>query len=557
MNKILVISAVVDTQSLTLYGHDGQSYVIMQGDPRVRPIVDKLTVGLIKPGDAMEIDLDENRPDLAPKPTQNEESTLKDFAKLEEQSGVLKFFKVAKKAIAKFFTGESEAPKVEVKQTVVEPVEPVELGKYTSYSLGSALDAVESATAADAITEAASDESYALPADAPKGGVEEVMANARAIPASSPEFKMTQEEEKTHDVVAVVELEDGSTGLVPNAHKLATQVAHATKTGNAKGIEALMKRLAAMPTKRQHSVEDLMKFIQRGDLPITDDGRIVFYKLLNTGKNQFGYADIHTGKVPQGVNVEVRMAESLVDHNRNNECSNGLHVARRQYLQSFGGTDCFMGSLAPEDVIAVPTYDANKMRVCGYQLHFHLDGDSFKKVKSDIPFDADSEAAKQLALILAGKQAPITHLVTIGAHHGGSVSIKELNPAPVEEVSLDGVEPVAPIEEVKPTQAPQEKPKPVKLNAEKIDPTSLASAPAEVEIKVARSETTTAPDKGQVKEAAVNLSTPRGRIAALLASGKLDANLARQINDIKRAAKKGYDKLGVDAATEAKIKALL
>lgn len=555
MNKIMVISAIVDTQCLTLYTPDGNTHVIMQGDPRVRLIIDKLSIGLDGPGSMMEIDLDEGRPNMQPVEPVHQESSLKDFAQLEEQSGVLKFFKVAKKAIAKFFGSEESTPTVRDKPEV-EHVEPVELGSRTTYSLSGAMAAVESAAAADVVTDAASDEAYALPADAPKGGVEEVMANARAIPASSPEFKMTAEEEKTHDVVAVVSMADGSTGLVPNAHKLATQVAHATKTGNSKGIEALLKRMAAMPNKRQHSVEDLMKFIERGDLPITDDGRIVFYKLLEKRSGQFGYADCHTGLVQQGVNVEVRMDESLVDHNRNNECSNGLHVARRQYLRGFGGTDCFMGTLAPEDVIAVPTYDSNKMRVCGYQLHFHLSDTDKIKVKNDTPFDADSEAAKQLALIIAGKQAPVTHRVTIGGQRGSRLTITELNPAEVEEVSLDDVEPVAPIEEVEPLQKAAAKPEPVKLDAEKIDPSSLAPAPVSVEVKVSGGGSTAA-DQNGAKQAAANLGTPRGRIAALLASGKLDANLARQINDVKRAAKKGYDKLGVDADTEAKIKALL
>ena len=51
--------------------------------------------------------------------------------------------------------------------------------------------------------------------------------------------------------------------------------------------------------------------------------------------------------------------------------------------------------------------------------------------------------------------------------------------------------------------------------------------------------------------------SPRQVIAALLATRPLDAELAKQINDVKRKAKRGYHKLGVSYGTEVKIKALL
>lgn len=571
MNKVIVISAIVDTQCLTLYTDKGDSHVIMQGDPRVPLIVGQLRGVLTGPGTSMEIDLDEQRPDYTPEPATVQDSQLKDFNEFEKQSGFGRFFKVAKSTLRRIFMGEEEEVKPKIVQ--VKHVAPIELNGMEIYNMSDAMDAVESDSLSQKDPEPAEDENYALPADTPKGSIDEVMANARAIPASSPDFAMTKEEEKTHDIVAAVDLGDGSIGIVPNAHKLATQVAHATATGNKKGVEALLKRLAAMPAKRQHSVEDLLKFLERGDLPITDDGRIVFYKLLNKAGGQFGYADCHTGKVNQGANVEVRMAESLVDHNRNNECSNGLHVARRQYLSGFGGTDCFLGSLAPEDVIAVPTYDANKMRVCAYQLHFHLTTDDYRKVKSNTMFDADSEAAKQLALILAGKQAPVTHRVVIGGQHGTNITVHELLSEAVEEVSTENVAPVAPIAEVDPLQAEAPKAKPVELNADKIDPTQLAGAALDTPVHVAvvgggssaidqaaeskKAEKLAAASKPAAKTAAAPAAgTPRARIAELLTK-PLTTTTALEVYKIKKAAKKGWDKLGVDAGTEKTILALL
>ena len=537
MNKIIVIAAVVDTQCLTLYTPEGDMHVILQGDPRVPIIVKKLQPVLTGPGTSMEIDLDDMNPmAVAKEPEVKQESALNQFAEFEKQSGVVRFFKVAKKALKNFFSAKDSEP-----EKPVEIIAPMEMGEVRTFSLAKTMIEVEQAT----------DENYALDGEpeavvepisgTPMSSIDEVMANAKAIPASSEDFAMTRSEEETHDVVAVVQQDDGSVGLVPNAHKLATQVAHATASGNSKGMNALLKRLAEMPTSRTHSVEDLLKFLERGDLPITDDGRIVFYKILRKKAGKFGYVDCHSGNVQQGANVEVRMAESLVDPNRHNECSNGLHVARRQYLGSFGGDVCFLGSLAPEDVVAVPDYDANKMRVCAYQLHFLLSAEDFNHVKVDRPFTADMEIAKKLAIILAGNQPPITHMVTIGSSKGGDLTITKIGEEEaVEEVDLSTVEAVASIEEKPNLQPRVEKPKvEVRLDAEKVDPTAIAKA----------EKTKAVVDKVP--------GTPREKIAAILAEGPLDAERAQRIYSIKKAAKKGFHKLGVDAKTEKKIEALL
>ena len=556
MNKIIVIAAVVDTQCLTLYTPEGDMHVILQGDPRVPVIVKKLQPVLTGPGTSMEIDLDDMNPmAVAKEPEVKQESALNQFAEFEKQSGVAKFFKVAKTALKKFFGASEPEP-----EKPVEIIAPMEMGEVKTFSLASAMVGVDQAA----------DLSYGLPAESeavvkpisgtPMSSIDEVMANAKAIPASSEDFAMTRSEEETHDVVAVVEKADGSVGLVPHAHKLATQVAHATKTGNSKGMNALLKRLAEMPKSRTHSVEDLLKFLERGDLPITDDGRIVFYKILRKKTGRFGYVDCHTGRVQQGANVEVRMTESLVDPNRHNECSNGLHVARRQYLSSFSGDVCFLGSLAPEDVVAVPDYDANKMRVCAYQLHFLLSAEDFNHVKVDRPFTADREIAKKLAIILAGNQPPITHMVTIGSSNGGDLTITKIGEEEaVEEVDLSTVEAVASIEEKPNLQPMVEKPKvQVRLDAERVDPTAIAKAQAlakeELSDEPVSQQRDTFKAKGNPQQIA---KTPREKIAAILTEGPLDAERAKRIYVIKKAAKKGYHKLGVDAETEKKIKALL
>ena len=555
MNKINAVSAIVDTRAMTIYTNTGETVTILQGDPRLAVFVKALQEGIKNPGDFVELDLDYN----APEPRETAPSKLGDFEKFEQQSGLVKFFKVAKKAVSKFF-GQTEEQKEETEQDKVRnkqrvaPVEPLEVGR--TFNLQEAVNKVETGKQSLDTSEVTT---------AQLSSIEEVMAHAQTVPASSPEFRMTAAEEQTHDVVAVIQQDDGSLGMVPNAHKLATQVAHAAETGQTAGVEALLKRMAAISDTRQHSVEDLLKFIQRGDLPVTDDGRIVYYKLLNRTDNQFGYADIHTGNVPQGPGVRVQMDASLVDHNRRNECSNGLHVARRQYLGSFGGDSCILGSLNPEDVIAVPNYDADKMRVKGYDLHFLLSPEEFKMVKSNTPFPADSKAAKMLALIIAGKQPPVTHVVNIGGHRGTLINITKTEADAVAEAEVEAAvadaEPVAPIEEVVPhNDGPSNIA--VVLDAAPLDPTQLAqtTSPLTEGLAVEEKEEPVAETPVTKHKAAPDVPTgasPRAQIAALLASEPMSAELAKRVNIIKRAAKKGWDKLGVDAVTEQKIKDLL
>ena len=103
------------------------------------------------------------------------------------------------------------------------------------------------------------------------------------------------------------------------------------------------------------------------------------------------------------------------------------------------------------------------MRVCAYQLHFLLSDEDCKHVKADRPFTADMEIAKKLAIIQAGNQPPITHLVTIGSRNGGDLKITaigDLEAAPVE-VDLSTVEAVASIEEKPNLQPTPKKEKPV------------------------------------------------------------------------------------------------
>jgi hypothetical protein len=183
--------------------------------------------------------------------------------------------------------------------------------------------------------------------------------------------------------------------------------------------------------KRKHSVEDLLKFMERGDLPIADDGSVIIYKVLKRqGDRTDGkYVDCHSGKVAQWTGAYVCMDENLVDPNRRNECSNGLHVARRGYISGFSGFSgdvCVLAKLAPEDVIAVPEYDANKMRVCGYHILMELSDTQYELLRKNRPITEDPEGKKLLANALAGNHIHRTHEVRITGQMGAGVKVTPL-----------------------------------------------------------------------------------------------------------------------------------
>lgn len=386
--------------------------------------------------------------------------TSSDYAEFEKKTnGMVRFFKVAKSKVASLFGGEakSEAPSVE----------PVEMGNINA-------------------------------------ALADIMAHAQ--PATNDRI------DKDQTVVAVV----GNTAI-PGAESLQKQVAYSVKMGSTKGMEAFMARIAKVIEERQHSVQDLLRFMEKGDLPIADDGSIIIYKILRRRGKYF--VDCHTGNVHQRVGSYVCMDKNQVDHNRRVECSQGLHVARRGYLRSFSGDVCVLAKVAPEDVIAVPSYDSNKMRVCGYHILFELPADAFTAVKQDKAMSNSPEGMKLLARAISGDHAKPIEDVFIGGPKGTDLKIKprhaggarEVSPAPI-------VEPAKPVETID-VADPVEPPK-----APPVDPKALAKT-------VAAKKTAPVPLKPN--------SSKKDEARHLFATGNWAKLLA-----FKKQAKKGWAALG-------------
>ena len=310
-------------------------------------------------------------------------SAYKDFE--EKSGGIVKFFRVAKQKLKNLFA---------------DPVEPIMPGEF----------GVKPVTQEERVAE--------------------VMAHAVPVNGANPD------DNNTHTIIATVDNK-----VIPGVEKMHSHVAHSAKMGSTAGLEKFFQRLAAVINERSHTVQELLRFMERGDLPVADDGSIIAYKLLNE-RGGGVFVDPHSGKVMQRVGSFVCMDESLIDHDRRLECSTGLHIARRGYLGGFSGTDCFLIKVAPEDVIAVPNYDANKMRARGYHIIAHLSPEMMRQVKSNQPMTNTQQGKELLAKAITGKHIGIIEEVRVSAALGGKVVTTPLDaglavpaPLPAEKIS--------------------------------------------------------------------------------------------------------------------------
>ena len=524
-NLVRIVGAAIDTKKLTLYRDNGETIVIEQGDQRIRKILDQVVPEIKSQGWSV-VDL----------------SFKNEYQDVEEKTnGLIRFFRVAKKKLSQLFSEE-----------------------LTPGVVGNTSVQVEQPPVVDKIALA----------------VEEIMANAK--PAHSNDAVPPHE-----TVVAVVDNK-----VLPDVQYLSAQVTHAVTTNNSEGLENFMKRAATVASERHHSVQDLMRFMERGDLPLANDGSIIVYKVLRrtspsmaTKYPTMTMVDCHTGKVPQGVGVEVRMDPSLVDPNRRNECSNGLHIARRAYIKSFGGDVCVLARIRPEDVIAVPSEDANKMRVCAYEILATLSDTQYEQLRKNKPITELFDGKALLAMAIAGGFPPPHTRVVISGQMGSDISVENLTKLSSDEVLaknqppslVDATEfadalnienprknspPVAPIEVARQVAIETAKPQATEATeatapVSQKESTPMTETQTQIFVPTSTPAPTSAPAPAEIKQAtprAAFVGSPRQKMEATLerfASAEanndhfLQKKWAREAIQIKRDAKKSWVILGV------------
>lgn len=125
-----------------------------------------------------------------------------------------------------------------------------------------------------------------------------------------------------------------------------------------------LDKLMENPSER--SREQVYSFMERHKHPITEDGDVLFFKVVTTDLK-----DCHTKTIDNSLGKIVKIDRKLVDDNPDSACATGLHCASWEYCESFGGdnTTVIVVKVNPKDIVSVPA-DSNvsKLRVCEYEV---------------------------------------------------------------------------------------------------------------------------------------------------------------------------------------------
>jgi hypothetical protein len=275
----------------------------------------------------------------------------------------------------------------------------------------------------------------------------QLMASSKDVAEGTHDLplKMVHSEEpmgKDETIIGVTE-----DGIVPHVESLNDQFKASDEgKASATGPDNLVIRLAKMSAKRGHTAAELLRFIKGIDLPILPDGSFLAYKRLkHIGKGV--YVDPHTSRVHQRIGDIVQMDETLVDPNRRQACSQGLHVGTRHYMGSFHskaeGSGTMLVLIQPEDAIAVPINETTKMRASRYLILADLSNKAHDLVNKNKRMDDCKETMQIVAQIVAGARPPLLGVVNISQGAGQGLEYRLNGVTPPTNISLEEARDIA------------------------------------------------------------------------------------------------------------------
>lgn len=136
-------------------------------------------------------------------------------------------------------------------------------------------------------------------------------------------------------------------------------------------INNLMKN----PSRR--AVQELYKFLEHKNMPITPDGNFLAYKGVQSdyysktaGSIIVIKGKVQDGKIYNGIGEEIEVERNGVCDDKNLGCSSGLHAGSVNYATDFGrGGRVVIVEINPADVVSVPDdCSCQKLRACRYKV---------------------------------------------------------------------------------------------------------------------------------------------------------------------------------------------
>ena len=131
-------------------------------------------------------------------------------------------------------------------------------------------------------------------------------------------------------------------------------------------ISAWMKFIdKLMQNPSYNSRNQLYKFLEHRNMPITPEGDVIGYKGVTDD-----YKDIYSGRFDNSVGCINEMDRSDVDDSVDHGCSAGFHIGSHDYADSWGANGRLMKvEFNPKDAVSVPhCSDYAKLRVCRYKV---------------------------------------------------------------------------------------------------------------------------------------------------------------------------------------------
>lgn len=139
---------------------------------------------------------------------------------------------------------------------------------------------------------------------------------------------------------------------------------NAGQEGLAEPLVEFLKRVMSNPSRR--AVMGLYDWVEASGLPITPDGYIMAYKIVNED-----FTDCYTRTFDNSPGKIVEVPRNQVDEDPDVTCSYGLHVCSAGYLPNYGPSNkqVVIVKVDPADFVAVPRdYRCAKARVCKYEV---------------------------------------------------------------------------------------------------------------------------------------------------------------------------------------------
>jgi hypothetical protein len=187
------------------------------------------------------------------------------------------------------------------------------------------------------------------------------------------------------------------------------------EAGNPESMRPVVNFLEKASTNPSgKSVNDLYRWITKGDLIIHEDGDFLAYKGCRVGADgvrtsihNSGTAFVNgeeiNGYIPNPDGAVITMPRSDVDDNMHEACSTGLHAGTYAYAAKFlswhsGPQEMLLVKINPRDVVSVPTDDLDqKLRTCRYVVQEVIEERQTSRVyvQDELPETIESQDAAQ------------------------------------------------------------------------------------------------------------------------------------------------------------------